>query len=125
MRRSEPKLRRFLGRYAGLRLVPLSVLVALMLAEGVLRQFPRLMPEGSQLRLMWRQQATATSVGDSYLGYVYHAHMQVDFGTGPARFSVVSDEHGFRNASPWPERARIVVVGDSMTYGWGVTAEES
>jgi len=125
MRRSEPKPRRFLGRYAGLWLVPLSVLVALMLAEGVLRQFPRLMPEEAQLRLMWRQQATATSIGDSYLGYVYPAHVQVDFGTGPARFSVAADEHGFRNASPWPERARIVVVGDSLTYGWGVTAEES
>jgi lysophospholipase L1-like esterase len=125
MPRSEPKPQQFLGRFAGVWLAPLSVLVALMIAEGVLRQFPGLMPEEAQLRLLWRQQATATSIGDSYLGYVYPAHIQAEFGTGPARFSVVSDENGFRNAAPWPERARIVVVGDSLTYGWGVAADES
>ncbi|HUG04208.1 MAG TPA: GDSL-type esterase/lipase family protein [Steroidobacteraceae bacterium] len=122
---AKPQSRHFLIRYAGLWLLPLSLLVALLLAEGVLRQFPRLMPEEAQLRLLWQQQATATSIGDSYLGYVYPAYLKTEIGAGSTRFSVVSDEHGFRNASPWPERARIVVVGDSLTYGWGLTAEES
>ncbi|MEX2150318.1 MAG: hypothetical protein WD793_08875 [Steroidobacteraceae bacterium] len=122
---AKPGSRHFLTRYAALWLLPLSLLAALLLAEGMLRLFPRLLPEEAQLRLMWQQQATATSIGDSYLGYLYPAYLQTEIGAGPARFSVVSDEHGFRNASPWPERARIVVVGDSLTYGWGVMAEES
>lgn len=117
--------RHFVTRNAALWLLPLSLLIALLLAEGMLRLFPGLMPEEAQLRLLWQEQATATSIGDSYLGYLYPPYMQVKMGAGSARFSVVSDEHGFRNVAPWPEKARIVVVGDSLTYGWGVTAEES
>lgn len=117
--------RHFVTRNAALWLLPLSLLIALLLAEGMLRLFPGLMPEETQLRLLWQEQATATSIGDSYLGYLYPPYMQVKMGAGSARFSVVSDEHGFRNVSPWPEKARIVVVGDSLTYGWGLTAEES
>jgi hypothetical protein len=41
------------------------------------------------------------------------------------RFTIESDEHGFRNPSPWPEQAEIVVVGDSMVYGWGMKRDAS
>jgi lysophospholipase L1-like esterase len=122
---AKPGSPHFLSRHAAFWLLPLSLLLALLLAEGMLRLFPGLMPEEAQLRLMWQEQTAATSIGDSYLGYLYPPFMEAEIGASSARFSVTSDEHGFRNASPWPERARIVVVGDSLTYGWGVTAEES
>jgi hypothetical protein len=41
------------------------------------------------------------------------------------RFTLETDEHGFRNRSPWPDRAEVVVVGDSMAYGYGVAAEQA
>jgi len=43
------------------------------------------------------------------------------------RFSVSTNSHGFRGpelAEPTPH-PRILVVGDSVTFGWGVTLEES
>ena len=35
------------------------------------------------------------------------------------------DGKGFRNIDPWPDRADIVVVGDSLTFGYGVTRDEA
>lgn len=35
------------------------------------------------------------------------------------------DAKGFRNLDPWPDRADIVVVGDSLTFGYGVTREQA
>jgi hypothetical protein len=62
-----------------------------------------------------------------YLGFVYPpndeiriAHTGGDFG-----FTYTTDEHGFRNPSPWPERADVVVLGDSMAFGYGVNDGEA
>src|SRR5262249_52967534 len=35
------------------------------------------------------------------------------------------DSNGFGNAWPWPERAEIVTLGDSLTFGWGVSDSET
>jgi hypothetical protein len=124
MPRSESKSRLLL-RHAVLWMPLLSLLIGVLLSEAVLRLFPMLLPEEAQLRLMWQNQATVNAIGDPYLGYVYPAHLETEIGAGVATFTVISDEHGFRNPSPWPDRARVVVVGDSLTYGWGLTLEES
>lgn len=106
-------------------LVPLSCVIALVLVEGVLRLYPSLMPEEVQLRMLWGRQGAVQPIGDPYLGYVYPPHLKARIGAGKARFEIVADEHGFRNPSPWPERASVVIVGDSLAYGWGLTREES
>jgi lysophospholipase L1-like esterase len=114
-----------LVRYAAWWLVPLSLVVASLLAEGLLRAFPSLLPEEAQLRLAWSTQTPVNSIGDPDLGFLYPPNHHQDFRSGDIRFSVDSDEHGFRNPSPWPKTAEIVVLGDSMAYGWGVEGPEA
>ena len=36
-----------------------------------------------------------------------------------------TDGYGFRNAWPWPEKANIVVLGDSLIFGYGVEDDEA
>ena len=117
--------RPFLLRHAALWLVPLSVIVALLLLEGALRLFPSLLPAEAQLKQLWQEQTPVKSVGDPYLGFIYPPHYKAEIASNDFRFTLDSDEHGFRNASPWPDRAEVVVVGDSMAYGWGVEQRES
>jgi len=35
-----------------------------------------------------------------------------------------TDDHGFRNAQPWPAVAEIVVVGDAVVFGYGVEDDQ-
>ena len=94
------------------------------LQVGALRVFPSLVPAEAKLKLLWENQTPVKSVGDPYLGFVFPPHYQTEIVSHDFRFTVESDEHGFRNASPWPDRAEVVVVGDSMAYGWGVNERE-
>ena len=113
----------FLLRYAAFWLAPLALVIALLMAEGVLRLFPQLLPEEAQIKRLWQLQTPSSSIGDPYLGSVYPPHHKTEVKSLDFRFAVESDEHGFRNPPPWPEQADIVVVGDSLAYGWGVERE--
>ena len=44
---------------------------------------------------------------------------------GEFAFSYTTDAHGFRNQSPWPERADIVVLAYSMAFGYGVDDDKA
>lgn len=113
---------------APLALVSASVALALGAAEASLRVFPQLMPEEARLRLHWREVNLETvSRADPYLGFVYPPNHEGRFERedGEFAFTYTTDEHGFRNPSPWPERAEIVVLGDSMAFGYGVEDEEA
>jgi lysophospholipase L1-like esterase len=86
------------------------------------------MPEEARLRLHWRQVHPGTiSRADPYLGFVYPPNYEGRFerDDGAFTFTYTTDEHGFRNPSPWPERAEIVVLGDSMAFGYGVGDAEA
>lgn len=116
-----------LARHAWLWLVPLSTLVGFLLLEGALRLFPSLMPIEAHQRLLYlTEEGGLKSMADPYLGFLYPANSSSEFVS--LEFGVVveaTDEHGFRNPSPWPEHAEIVIVGDSMAYGYGVASQES
>lgn len=108
---------------AALGLLAVTVVVALGLGEGVLRLWPQLMPEEFALRQHWRAvNEREVSQGDPYLGFRFPPHYQGRFERdgGEFAFTYTTDGHGFRNPWPWPERADIVVVGDSMAFGYGV-----
>jgi hypothetical protein len=68
------------------------------------------------------QQWLADDLGvyDPWLGRLaqpYHTGIFVGRGF---RAPYHTDDHGFRNAQPWPDAAEIVVVGDAVTFGYGV-----
>jgi lysophospholipase L1-like esterase len=113
---------------APVALLGVSVVLILGAAEASLRVFPELMPEEARLRLHWRQVHPGTvSQADPYLGFVYPPNSKGRFQRDDGAFAFIyaTDEHGFRNPSPWPERAEIVVLGDSMAFGYGVDDEET
>jgi lysophospholipase L1-like esterase len=113
---------------ATVALLGASGLLALAVAEASLRVFPQLMPEEAQLRLHWREvQPELVSRAHPYLGFIYPPHHEGRFERqdGKFAFTYATDEHGFRNPSPWPERAEIVVLGDSMAFGYGVDDEDA
>ena len=103
----------------------LFVVVILLLLEGVVRlrawAFPESLPPSVRYRVNWVHLAHNTgSIGDPYLGYVYQPHRSREVRSSDVAFSYSTDEHGFRNPSPWPSRADVVVVGDSIVFGFGV-----
>lgn len=115
------------GTAAALLIFGASVAVALGAAEACLRLFPQLLPEEAQLRHHWRSIQDPTTRGDPYLGHLFPPNYQGRFerGDGNFSFTYTTDEHGFRNRSPWPPRAEVVVVGDSMAFGYGVEDDET
>lgn len=114
-----------LVRYDAFWLVPLALVVGLLMSEGLLRLFPELLTEEAQIKRLWMLQNRVESIADPYLGFVYPPNHQKEIESLDFRFNIESDEHGFRNPSPWPDQADIVIVGDSMVYGWGVERDKA
>jgi lysophospholipase L1-like esterase len=112
---------------ATLALFAASVVLALGLVEACLRLFPELMPEEAQLWLHWRDMSEPVTLPDPYLGYAFPPNHvdRIARSSGDFAFTFTTDEHGFRNPSPWPERADIVVLGDSMAFGYGVDDDQT
>ena len=117
-------VRRF---FAALPLVAASVAFALATAEACLRVFPHLMPEGFQLRRHWQDTSGPVPHADTYLGYVFPSDYEGRFedANGSFAFNFSTDNYGFRNSSPWPRRADIVVLGNSMAFSYGVEDKEA
>lgn len=121
-------MRRLKSIAAVFALLGVSVWFALGLAEFGLRLFPEMLSEEARLRLHWREvNAEDISEAHPYLGYLFPANHtgRIEREDGELSFSYTTDEYGFRNPTPWPERADIVVVGDSMAFGYGVEDDET
>jgi len=99
-----------------------STLVALALAEVFLRLFPGVLSEEAQLKIHWREliNQKILSRPDPYVGFLYPTGYEGEIRRGELLFAYKTDENGFRNPSPWPSRAEVVAVGDSLTFGYGV-----
>jgi lysophospholipase L1-like esterase len=105
---------------APIALAVLTVVLTLGLLELTLRAVPSLMPVNPG-------EAAPVSLGVAhpYIGHLHtpHARKVVE----GKDFSAVheTDGHGFRNAWPWPERAEIIALGDSLTFGYGVAPDRA
>ena len=94
--------------------------------ELLLRLQPGLMPEAAQLRVHWQALSEQNpSRGDPELGFLYPPHFHGELRHGDFGFGYATDEHGFRNPSPWPAQADVVVLGDFQAFGYGVEATRS
>ena len=99
-----------------------SILVVLVGTEVFLRLFPQVLPIESRMRLQWAQPDSAdVTRADPFTGFVYAPHLRHHYSAGEVTFDYSTDEYGFRNPSPWPDSADIVVVGDSEVFGFGVS----
>ena len=112
-----------------LALLGSALLVCLVAAELFFRLWPQFLNEEATLRLHWRDlvedaRDQAWTVPDPHLGFLYKPNLSGRVGRHDFEFTFSTDENGFRNPSPWPEQADIVVVGDSMAFGYGVNDEQ-
>jgi lysophospholipase L1-like esterase len=117
----------FLGAF----LLGMSLLIVVAAAETFLRMFPQFMPEEAILRLHWqglrvneRNARNSVVLPDDEIGYLYRPNTTHTIARGDFSFTFTTDEWGFRNESPWPDQADIVVLGDSMAFGYGVSRED-
>ena len=112
-----------------LMLLGAALVVCLISAELFLRLCPKFLSGNSALRLHWRElredlREQGMTVPDPYLGFRYRPDLTAQVATSQLEFTFRTDEKGFRNPSPWPEHADIVVVGNSMAFGYGVDDEQ-
>lgn len=90
--------------------------------ELFLRWFPEHLPAEARFRLDGEigRVDGLKSRPHEYVGYLWPPHARDSFEGIHHRFSYTTDAHGFRNPGPWPERADVVVLGDSQAFGYGV-----
>jgi lysophospholipase L1-like esterase len=111
-----------------LALLVATIAVGLLGLEAFLRLFPQALPEEARLRLHWSAVGEGgrdanhqmMTVADPYLGFRYRPNFAGRLTRGDLDFTFTTDEKGFRNSSPLPDQADIVVLGDSMAFGYGV-----
>jgi hypothetical protein len=100
-----------------------SVAVSLALLELLLRLVPGL-TAGIFIKEP-RTRPTSFGVAHPYIGHLHTPNSQIVIEGKDFRAVHDTDGHGFRNPWPWPERADVVAVGDSVTFGYGVASREA
>ena len=104
-------------------LIASSVFLALIFGELGLRLFSKQLPVELRSQIM-----TDCPRCGVYHPYIGHLHTPNDSLVISGRtFSAVhnTDTYGFRNVWPWPEKAEIIVLGDSLVFGYGVEDEQA
>ena len=99
-----------------------GIFFALAVAEGILRLVPGLV--SAELQQIIERDPDNFGIPNQYIGYLGKPNFT--YITAGKDFRAVShtDGYGFRNAWPWPDRAEIVAVGDSLTNGYGVENDQ-
>jgi len=97
--------------------------VSLALLELLLRLLPGLTTPVSTKES--RPRPTSFGPAHPYIGHLHTPNSHIVIEGKDFRAVHDTDGHGFRNSWPWPERADVVVVGDSLTFGYGVAANEA
>lgn len=109
---------------ARLLAIAASAGLAIIACEAALRFVPGLVREDIYRSL--RADPRNYGVAHPYIGHLQTPHNEFEVSSG-TDFQVVhsTGEHGFPSRAPWPDRTDIVVLGDSVVFGYGVAAEEA
>ena len=102
----------------------LLVLLVLGLSEKILRSMPAQswFPVPWQLRLHERTRRHLVVANDE-VGFLLQPHQKQAVRNRDYHYVKETDAYGFPNREPWPQRAEIVVLGDSLVTGEGVGIE--
>ncbi len=100
-----------------------SLAVSLLLAEGVLRIVPSLLPV--ELQILLDDNPDSRGIADPRIGNLPEPNSSGTIWTRDFKVDHRIDAHGFRNSESWPDRADIVVIGDSLVFGYGVEANQA
>jgi lysophospholipase L1-like esterase len=95
-----------------------SFVLSALLAEVILRGLFAVSP--GLLRQRIQASPPNFGVAHPYIGHLQTPNSSFVVSAKDFRALHRTGVHGFRNPSPWPERADIVAVGDSLTFGHGV-----
>jgi hypothetical protein len=100
----------------------LLTISSVILAEVTLRVLSDYLPEGVKLRIHWQEMGRQSlkSIAHPYIGFLYPPNSTAQFERGDLKFKFSTDSKGFRNKEPNLHQADIVVVGDSLGFGYGV-----
>ena len=97
-----------------------AILVALIAGEGLLRLFPQVLPPQEQLWLYERGGSKEPwSIPDPELGLLTKPRHHERETTMDYDRLTDTDSRGFDNKEPWPEKADILFLGDSLLGGLG------
>ena len=111
----------------------LSRLVLLILAIGVVlplagelvvRSFPTLLPVNGQIRMQAVMMKDKVKP-DKEIGFVRLPRLHQEVNTMDFSYLRETDSLGFPNRDPWPTRADIVILGDSLVMGEGTGLDRS
>jgi lysophospholipase L1-like esterase len=114
-------LRRSLWAKVGLLLC--SVVFSLVLGEVLLRLFSSWFPR--EIRPVITASPDQLGVYHPDIGYLLPPNASIVYEGRDYSAVHHTDRYGFRNSNPWPQRAAIVAVGDSLTFGYGVEDDQA
>jgi lysophospholipase L1-like esterase len=107
----------------GLVAMVMGVLLTLAIMEGVLRAFPGAFSE--EVQQMLQADPENYGIADPYIGHLHKPNNTIVLAGRDFKALHHVDGLGFRNTWPWADRAEIVVIGDSVTFGYGVADDQA
>lgn len=103
--------------------VAMGIIFGLVVIEAGLRIAPGVF--GGEIRQVITADPTQYGVAHPYIGYLHRPGGATVVTGRDFRAVHQVDPAGFRNPWPWPKQPQIVVVGDSVSFGYGVEAKEA
>ncbi len=100
-------------------LIVISSIFSILLVEGVLHLVPDLLP------IEVRQALNSKGWAHPEIGNLPEPNSSGVIVTRDFESHYKVDQNGFRNAGSWPDETEIVVVGDSLVFGYGVDANQA
>jgi lysophospholipase L1-like esterase len=104
-------------------LIVVSSLIAVTLAEGLLRLFSKRLP--IELQQIISADPSNYGVTHPYIGNLGTPNNALVLSGRDYNAIHHTDSYGFRNSWPWPRTADIVTLGDSVVFGQGVEDKQA